>query len=274
MAACGLIGYTFNISPLSASIDPSYSDHFTDLEGEVQKEIQNTQKDIDNLLVKLNRVELAPEKGPQRVISTENTQVRKKLKGFLNSAIKMKIKHLEHLKKQKNYLVGDYQISRSLVIPELPKGKTAVSGLFKCSHFPIKNEDSGTLEKLFSFGDFVNPMLGQSSAKTQGIWWGNTFGTLVRACAAGEIILSEFVEGRGHVVAIRHNSRDITLYGNLDASSLKNLKTGTKVPEGAPLGFALERFYFEARRGTEAINPEEIVGQESDVKTAANSKLN
>ncbi len=96
----------------------------------------------------------------------------------------------------------------------------------------------------------------------------------MRACAAGEVVLSEYVEGRGHVVGIRHNSRDLTLYGNLDAASLKSLKTGMKVPEGAPLGFALERFYFEIKKGSDSINPEEIIGQDSDVKTAANSKLN
>jgi hypothetical protein len=43
-----------------------------------------------------------------------------------------------------------------------------------------------------------------------------------------------------------------------------------KIPEGAPLGFALERFYFEARRGSDAIDPELImsnVGQDSDAQS-------
>lgn len=224
--------------------------------------------------MKLNRVELAPEKGPDRLISTENIHLRKKLKGFLNSAIKMKIRHLEQLKKQKNYLVSDYQISKSLLKPD-PLKMLSVAGNFKCKHFPLKSDDENTtFEKLFSYGDYVNPLLGKSSAKAQGIWWGNTFGSIVRTCASGEVVLSEYVEGRGHVVGIRHNSRDLTLYGNLDAASLKSLRTGMKVPEGAPLGFALERFYFEARRGTDSINPEEIIGQDSDVKVVPNSKLN
>jgi len=176
----------------------------------------------------------------------------------------MKVRHLEYLKKQKSYLVGDYHIAQSLVPLEAVKKKTEkLSGDFKCDYFPLKREEeSTTYEKIFSFGDFINPSLGKSSAKTQGVWWGNTFGSLVRSCAAGEVVLSEFVEGRGHVVGIRHNSRDITLYGNLDATSLKSLKTGMKIPEGAPLGFALERFYFEARRGSEAVNPEEIIVSE------------
>ena len=166
--------------------------------------------------------------------------------------------------------MGDYKISQSLV-PTKPvslKHREAV-GDFKCERFPLKNEDANnTFEKIYSFGDYLNPSLGKSSAKTQGVWWGNTFGSLVRACASGEVVMSEYVEGRGHVVGIRHNARDITLYGNLDATSLKSLKTGMRIPNGAPLGFALERFYFEARRGSDAIDPDVVTGPLENIRSA------
>lgn len=269
MALGCFFGFAFYVNSSSAAVDPTYTTHLTDLEGEVQKEILSTQNEINTLLAKLNRVEQAPEKGPQRLISGENPHLRKKLKGYLNAAIKMKVRHLDYLKKQKSYLVGDHHIAQSLLpLETLKKTTEKLSGAFKCEYFPLKrDEESTTFEKVYSFGDFINPSLGKSSAKTQGVWWGNTFGSLVRSCASGEVVMSEFIEGRGHVVGIRHNSRDITLYGNLDATSLKSLKTGMKVPEGAPLGFALERFYFEARRGSEAVDPDEVTGQNQDLGT-------
>ncbi|MEZ4813818.1 MAG: M23 family metallopeptidase [Bdellovibrionota bacterium] len=281
MATCRLFGTTFflvgatfyaqaAVDPSTHIDSPSYITHLADLSGELQSEILSTQKEIDSLLMKLARVELAPEKSPDRLISADNSKIRKKLKDFLSSAIKMKAKQLEHLKKQKTYLTSDYTIAQSL-LPLESLGKKPVAGTFKCNFFPLKMEDqNNTFEKLYSYGDYINPSLGKSSAKTQGVWWGNTFGTLVRSCASGEIVFSEYVEGRGYVVGIKHNSRDLTLYGNLDVSSLKSLKTGMKVPEGAPLGFALERFYFEARRGTESVNPEDLIGQDSDVKLGSN----
>ena len=179
----------------------------------------------------------------------------------------MRARQLEHLKKQKSYLIEDSEIAKSMLPLNAPNAKDLGAINFQCHSFPLQLDEVTTFEKVFAFGDPINPALGKSSAKTQGVWWGNTFGALVRTCAAGEIVMSEFIPGRGHVIGIRHNTRDITLYGNLDSASLKLLKPGMKVPEGAPLGFALERFYFEARRGSDAIDPDTIM---SDLKSAAN----
>ncbi len=271
-----LINFVFSAvifsSVARAAPNPEYNNYLSGLENEVQQNIKDTEKDLENLLVKLNRVEMAPKRGPQTLIPVSSGNSRAKLNNFLNAAVKMKVRHLDFLKKQKNYLSGDTQIEKTLLPLEFAEVKTG-KGLFKCGVFPLQKDEASTFEKMHSFGDYINPALGKSSAKTQGVWWANTFGALVRACAPGEVVMSEFVEGRGFVVGVRHNARDITLYGNLDASSLKSLKTGVKIPEGAPLGFALERFYFETRRGSEAVDPDEIVGQESDVKTAANSQL-
>jgi septal ring factor EnvC (AmiA/AmiB activator) len=255
-----------------SAVDPNYVTHLNDLEGEVQNGIQSTQENMNNLLVKVNRVEQAPQAAPERIVTTEDTALRKRLAVFLGAAVKMQAKHLEYLKKQKNYLNEDSQISKNILPHSDLKARAtaSVGAPFQCHYFPIKNDDHLNFEKVFSFGQAINPSLGKSSAKTQGIWWGNTFGSLIRTCSAGEVVMSEYIEGRGHVVGIRHNSQDITLYGNLDSSSLKTLKPGMKIPEGAPLGFALERFYFEARRGSDAIDPELImsnVGQDSDAQS-------
>jgi murein DD-endopeptidase MepM/ murein hydrolase activator NlpD len=252
---------------LRADVSPNFSNHLADLQVELQDSIQKTQSDIDNLLIKINRVDLAPSNGPESLALAPNKELRQRLKTFLGASIRMRAKHMEHLKKQKNYLSEDSQISQSILPISPESAAKKISSDFHCSFSPLKPDESMAYQLVFPFGAPINPALGKSSAKTQGIWWGNTFGALVRSCAPGEVVMSEFIQGRGHVVAIRHNSRDITLYGNLDSSSIKSLKTGMKIPEGAPLGFALERFYFEARRGSEAVNPDEIMsspGQDSD----------
>lgn len=273
LAAYCLIGTTFHLGYSAPAITPEYGTHLNHLETDVQQEIEKTQKDIDSLLIKLNRVELAPENSPQRLINAETKDLRKKLKNYLSAALKMKAKHLDQLKKQKSYLMSEYLIEQNISSLPQPKKLTRLEK-FRCDYFPIKQEEeSTTLEKIFSFGEFVNPVLGKSSAKVQGLWWGNTFGSLIRSCASGEVVLSEYVEGRGHVVGIRHGASDYTLYGNLDATSVRGLKTGTKIPKGAALGFALERFYFEVRKNGEAVDPLLVFGQETDVKTARNSKI-
>lgn len=273
MAAYCFFWSAVNLANSAANLSPEYGSHLSNLEENVQNEITKVQSEIDALLVKINRVGLAPDTAPQRLVNLENTQIRKKLKTYLSTALKMKVKHLDQLKKQKTYLLSEYLIEQNMPSATLFATRGSESK-FRCEYFPIKQEEqSTTLEEVFSFGDFVNPVLGKSSAKVQGVWWGNTFGSLIRACASGEVVLSEFVEGRGHVIGIKHGLADYTLYGNLDASSVKSLKTGTRVPKGAALGFALERFYFEVRKNGEAVDPSLVLGQESDVKTAANSKL-
>lgn len=237
-------------------------EHYKDLSGGIQKELSQTRQDLESLLKKRLRLEVAPSEGPKRFLALEDTKSREKLKTLLQASIKMKALQIEHLQKQNNYLSGEIKLGSALKEIEFKNNKfmSNFSDSLFCQNFPLQNdlESPRKFSKLFGYGQMLNPELGANSPKSQGMWWGDTFGTFVQVCHSGEVVLAEYVEGRGYVVGVKHSSQFITLYGNLDPLSTKTIKVGMKVPRGLVLGVALDKFYFEARKAGESLDPEKL----------------
>ncbi len=255
-------------SDLSGVLQPSpIEQHYKDLSGGIEKDLLITKKDLEALLQKQMRLEMGPSEGPGDFLGLENTKSREKLKNLLQASIKMKALQMEHLQKQNNYLSGEMKLGSALKEIEFKNNKftSKSSDPLSCQNFPLQNDPQSPriFSKLFTYGQTLNPELGTSSSKSQGLWWANTFGTFVQVCHAGEVVLSEYVEGRGYVVGVKHNPQFITLYGNLDPLSTKTIKVGMKVPRGLVLGVALDKFYFEARRSGESVDPEKLFSENS-----------
>ena len=242
--------------------------HYKDLSGGIQKELQQTKHDLESLLQKQMRIELSPSEGPERFLSLEDKKSREKLKNLLQASIKMKALQMEHLQKQNNYLSGEMKLGSALKEIEFKniKFSSKSSDPLFCQNFPLQNdlESPRKFSKLFEYGQMLNPELGANSPKSQGLWWGDTFGTFVQVCHSGEVVLAEYVEGRGYVVGVKHSPQFITLYGNLDPLSTKSIRVGMKVPRGLVLGVALDKFYFEARRAGESLDPEKLFSENTN----------
>ncbi len=250
--------------------------HYKDLSGGIQKELYQNKKDLESLFQKQMRVELSPSEGPDRFLSLEDNKAREKLKNLLQASIKMKALQIEHLQKQNNYLSGEIKLGSVLKGIEFKNTKFSEKSsdpLF-CQNFPLQNdlESPRKFSKLFGYGQMLNPELGKNSPKSQGLWWGDTFGTFVQVCHSGEVVLAEYVEGRGYVIGVKHSSQFITLYGNLDPLSTKSIKVGMRVPRGLVLGVALDKFYFEARRSGESLDPEKLFSENSN-SSSQNSSI-
>ena len=249
--------------------------HYKDLSGGIQKELFQTKQDIEALLQKQLRLEVAPTEGPERFLTLEDTKSREKLKNLLQASLKMKALQLEHLQKQNNYLSGEMKLGNVLKEIEFKNNKftNKSSDPLFCQNFPLQSEREATkkFSKLFGYGQMLNPELGAQSPRSQGLWWGDTFGTFVQVCHSGEVVLAEHVEGRGYVVGVKHGPQFITLYGNLDPLSTKTIKVGMKVPRGLVLGVALDKFYFEARKSGESLDPEKLFSENSNSIDSYNS---
>jgi hypothetical protein len=249
--------------------------HYKDLSGGIQKELQQTKQDLEALLKKHLKLDLSPSEGFERFLDLEDKKSREKLKNLINASIKMKALQIEHLQKQNNYLSGEIRLGSALKGIEFKDNRftNKSSDPLSCLNFPLQNdlESPRKFSKIFIYGQMLNPELGVNSPKSQGLWWGDTFGTFVQVCHSGEVVLAEYVEGRGHVVGIKHSPQFITLYGNLDPLSIKTIKVGMKVPRGLVLGVALDKFYFEARKSGESLDPEKLFSENINSSTFYNS---
>jgi murein DD-endopeptidase MepM/ murein hydrolase activator NlpD len=263
-------------SDVKGVIQPSQIEqHYKDLTGGIQKELSTTKRDLEILLQKQMRLEVSPLEGPGDFLGLENTKSREKLKNLFQASIKMKALQLEHLQKQNNYLSGEMKLGSALKEIEFQNNKfsSKTSDPLSCQNFPLQNDLDAPRKftKLFEYGQMLNPELGTNSPKSQGLWWGDTFGTFVQVCHSGEVVLAEYVEGRGYVVGVKHNAQFITLYGNLDPLSTKTIKVGMKVPRGLVLGVALDKFYFEARKSGESVDPVKLFSENLNSSSMSNS---
>lgn len=264
-----------DVLPTNAPQAYQLEQHYRDLSGGIQKDLFQTKQDLEALLKNQMRLEVAPKEGPERFLNLQDTKSREKLKNLLQASIKMKALQLEHLQKQDNYLSGEMKLGNVLKEIEFKENKFSnkSSDPLSCLNFPLQNDSEAPrkFSKLFGYGQLLNPELGAHSPKSQGFWWGDTFGTFIQVCHSGEVVLAEHVEGRGYVVGVKHGPQFITLYGNLDPLSTKTIKVGMKVPRGLVLGVALDKFYFEARKSGESLDPEKLFSENTNSSSLNNS---
>ena len=242
----------------------SLTDHIKFLDQELASHEYKIKKSLQELSFNHHRATQGPQSAPGNLMINQGPAGRRQLGNLLAASIKMKIKQLEIIQRQRTYLKSDVTISQGIETVSEQQTSFASQEFGKCSFSPLKKEDEETtLEVERAFGDEMSVNINKFSSKAQGTWLKNTNGLLAQSCSQGEIILSEKVEGRGYVVAIRHGVIKgkvlVVVYGNLEEDSIKGLRVGMRVPAGAPLGISKEKFYFEVRKGSEAIDPREII---------------
>lgn len=139
---------------------------------------------------------------------------------------------------------------------ELPKPSNNLA-TFHCQGLPIENTQAdGKLPLLQDFGPRRDSETG-IEWRSMG-WWMGGLGTQVKACAAGTVVFSGKIHGRGRVVMVDHGNGVLTLYANLNEEARLSVTKGTKVKAGMPLGTPLDKFYFEVRRQGLAIDPRQV----------------
>jgi septal ring factor EnvC (AmiA/AmiB activator) len=131
----------------------------------------------------------------------------------------------------------------------------------RCQTSPARAAQSSRLRVLEGFGTKRDTLSGLEW-NTLGWWLGGLEGD-VRACAEGTVAFVGQVNGRGRVVMIDHGSGNMTLYANLREQDAAPLARGARIVAGARLGSALDRFYFEVRRGGQPVDPSYAVPEGS-----------
>lgn len=107
---------------------------------------------------------------------------------------------------------------------------------------------------LYRFGESINKQL-----SWKGLVIKTPEGTAVRAIAPGKVIMANWLEGYGFIVAIDHGKGDMTLYGY---NQLLAVKVGKIINQGDVVAYAGDTggqatpsVYFEIRRDGQPLNP-------------------
>lgn len=95
--------------------------------------------------------------------------------------------------------------------------------------------------------------------KWKGIVIAASAGSPVKAIADGRVILSNWLDGYGWMVIVKHGEQDLTLYGHNQSVAVREgqlVKAGQKIAEvGSSGGQSRAGLYFEIRRKGTAVNP-------------------
>ncbi|HPA44878.1 MAG TPA: peptidoglycan DD-metalloendopeptidase family protein [bacterium] len=110
------------------------------------------------------------------------------------------------------------------------------------------------------YGPFTHPTLNVRLI-SKGVDVTTKEGAAIKAVADGRVLYIGQLEGYGALVALDHGDGYLTVYGNVEAGSLK---AGSDVGAGAPIGVVGQKnrdegpvYHFEIRRGDQALDPGE-----------------
>ncbi len=108
------------------------------------------------------------------------------------------------------------------------------------------------------YGPFTHPTL-NVKLMSKGVDVSTKEGTVVKAVADGRALYVGQLEGYGALVALDHGDGYLTVYGNVEAGSLK---AGSEVAAGASIGVVGQKnrdegpvYHFEIRKGDQALDP-------------------
>jgi len=135
---------------------------------------------------------------------------------------------------------------------------------FVCNDLPVNAADKVELIQGFGMQKDVETELEWNSLG----WWLSTPHEEVVSCAPATVVFVGEISGRGRVVMLDHGAGHLTVYANLNPSTLRSLKKGQKIQAGQSLGMSLDRLYFEYRRQGVATNPKDVLRAESLAKVA------
>lgn len=104
-----------------------------------------------------------------------------------------------------------------------------------------------------------------SRLQWKGLWIGGREGSTVRACAAGRVAYTGWLSSYGLIVVIEHEKGYFTLYGHnasVSASVGERVAAGDAIAAvGNTGGYEQYGLYFEVRKGTEPLDPDNWLGR-------------
>lgn len=225
-----------------------------------------------------HRLKQKPAQGPAYLWmgDGEDKEVKKeKSLKLLGLGLKESVRELDLLESRRIEAQAELEwikIQQDEFLKQKPISELDLKKKFKCERLPVfvsKSAAQNTAEKLELIQGFGLQKDAETELEWNSLgWWLSAAHEKVVACAPATVVFVGEIAGRGRVVMLDHGAGHLTVYANLNPSTLRTLKKGQKIKAGKSLGMSLDRLYFEYRRQGVAANPQKILRAESLAKVA------